>query len=107
MNIDDVENKQVQAFIVPVPDEMIDQQNKLVDWQVEVFVRYCLAKLKVQKAKGNIIGEVSFYNKQPEVVAKAIEMFVARGWRVWAHKRLFRRKSSLVFAKSLCGLPPF
>lgn len=100
MNSIDVETKKALALTVPSPEEMIDQQNKLVDWQVMVFVQFCLAELKTQRAKHNIIGEVSFCNNQPHILARAIEIFVGRGWRVSVRKRLFRRKSSLVFAKS-------
>lgn len=99
MNMNDVEKTQAKALIVPAPQEMIDQQNELVDLQVMVFVQYCLAELKTQQTKRNIIGEVSFYNNQPHILAKAIEILVRRGWRISVRKRLFRRKSSLVFAK--------
>lgn len=100
MNKIDVEKTQARALFVPAPEEMIDQQNKLVDSQVEVFVQYCLAELKTQQAKGKIIGEVSFCNNQPHILAKAIEIFVRRGWQISVRKRLFKHNPSLVFAES-------
>ena len=100
MIMSEVEKTQAVALIVPSPEEMLDKQKELVDSQVMVFVQFCLAELKAQRAKGSIIGEVYSGNNQPDILTKAIEIFVARGWRVSVRKPLFSRKLRLVFAKN-------
>lgn len=98
MSCIDVEKKTASACAVPLPEEMIEQQKQLLDSQVEVFVRHCLAELRTQQPRGKIIGEVRFYNNQPHVVAKALEIFTRLGWRVVLRKRLFWGNSRLIFS---------